>query len=130
MSRGAVEGGSGARRSVPSGTVLGLILGVLLLATAGCGDPAPRDTSGRPAGITDLEMLSDSVRVALGRTDGIRLDAAVETGCVEVDEDARSECDLEDETRWMIRDSTVAWLYVHTRSRYHARDTAWAIYLL
>lgn len=68
--------------------------------------------------------------VALGRTDRIRLDAAVETGCAQVDEDARSECDLEDETRWLIRDSTVARRYLYTRSRYDARDTAWAVYML
>lgn len=75
-------------------------------------------------------MLNDSVSVALGRTDRIRLDAALETGCAQVDGDAASECGLEDETRWLIRDSTVARRQVYTRSRYDVRDTAWAVYIL
>lgn len=75
-------------------------------------------------------MLSDSVSVALGRIDRIRLDAAVEIDRAQVDADARSKCDLEDEIRWLIRDSPVARRYVYTRSRYDARDTGWAVYLL
>lgn len=130
MSGFGAEVGSGARRSVSSGTILVLVLGVLLLATAGCGDTARRDSTRRSVGIASLEMLNDSVSVALGRTDRVRLEAAVETDCAHANADARSECDLADETRWLIRDSTVARRYLSTRFRYGARDTAWAVYIL
>lgn len=77
-----------------------------------------------------LQMLNDSVSVALGHADRIRLEAAVVTDCAHVDADARIECDLADATRWLIRDSTVARRYLSTRFRYDARDTAWAVYSL
>ena len=105
------------------------ILGLLLFVTAGCGDPVPRNRAHEAVGIVGLEMLSDSVSVAPARSDRVRLAAAVETGCRHLD-DASVDCSLEDETRWLIRDSAVARRHVYTRSRYASRDTAWAVYLL
>lgn len=111
-------------RLVPLSTAV-----LLLLATTGCGDPAPHDTTHRAASIVRLEMVRDSVSVTLDQYDRIRLTATLETGCAQVSDD-RVDCSLEDETRWVIRDSSVARRHVFTRSRYDGRDTAWAVYLL
>lgn len=99
---------------------------VLLVLAAACGSAEEPASGRRATSIVKLEMLSDTVVVPMTERGRADVTAALESDCPEGRQDG---CRLEDETRWLLRDSTVARPYTHTRSNYSSRDTARASYL-
>lgn len=98
----------------------------LVVLGVGCGSPEERASRPRATSIVDLEMLSDTVTVQMAELARADVTAALESDCPE---GRQERCRLEDETRWLLRDSTLARPYIYTRSDYSSRDTARASYL-
>lgn len=79
--------------------------------------------------IDRLTMEADTVRLTTGMDSRVRLQAPLRTSCDTIEIEGRGTCDLRDTIRWIVRDTTVVRLYVHTSSGYDARDTAHATFL-
>lgn len=102
---------------------------VLLVPTAaGCGGQ-PDEYEERTAVIDRLTMEADTVSATTGTSSRVRLRAVLRTGCDTIEIEGRGRCSLRDTTLWIVRDTSVVRLYVHTSSEYAARDTAHATFL-
>lgn len=102
---------------------------VLLLLAAGCGGTESGGYEERTAAIDRLTMEADTVTAATGMNNRVGLRAILRTGCDTIEIEGPGRCSLRDTTRWIVRDPSVARLYVHTSSGYEPRDTAVATLL-
>lgn len=79
--------------------------------------------------IDRLTMEADTARLTTGMDSRVRLQAPLRTSCDTIEIEGRGTCDLRDTIRWIVRDTIVLRLYVHTSSGYGARDTSRATFL-
>lgn len=113
----------------PFRTVLLSASVLLVLATAGCGGGQPGEYEERAAVIDRLRMEADTATATTGMNNQVRLQAPLRTSCDTIEIEGRGNCELRDAIRWIVRDTAVVRLYVHTSSGFEARDTAAATFL-